>query len=667
MPGHLYDGAPFDRVDRARVECYACGKKPRMRARQSLPLIVALALLGSASSALAEGRQVGVAGRVVGETSPLAAAQIYAYRLADLSLQKVSTDTQGNFLFSNLPTGLYKIIANKSGFLPVVVMITRTTAQAYQFLELQLAQRQAGQAATEDDFWAVRERVPSDVLREIETAQTEDDTRIALFNGTAGTLASGFRGEMQALTGVDQIAGGQISGGAVGLNGYVGDTQVDLKGTFKNVSADPFQSATSGMSTGTGQASSLSLDLDRDHGNSRINITSFNNRMMTRSESGGPVSPVDFEHYQVNWSQAVGDSGHSEVSAHYTAENNYHRQATIDPLGIPETSRSWRIEGAYTEAFSDTNTLQAGLRYRERQFGLGDDPSRQGKAAERQALSSVDLFSRGGVRVEPAVLMEYGLYSTLSDGSLALTPQGGVVFQLGSAWQLETTGAHRVYTTAQASPDFLPTLYEQRDFCEQGSQSCYQMNLSRKDGNDSTFTFGAVHRTVGDTLRLYFSDDFFDRLESLYLVRGDKVPEIHLAMSHKLSPKVVTKLESSIAKGGGGTFFTADGRPYENQVRYLVASLDTQFQGTSTGVFIAFHRLEQQLDPAFGVAGPPTTLDYQRLQLKLSQNLNVLMNLASVWAVQLNMELSRGATLTGDPTSGDALRRRILGGIAVKF
>jgi len=638
-----------------------------MRARLSLPLIVALALLGSANVAQADSRQVGVAGRVVGEASPLAAAQIYAYRLADLSLQKVLTDTQGNFLFQNLPTGLYKIIAHKAGFLPVVVMITRTTAQAYQFLELQLAQRQAGQPATEDDFWAVRARVPADVLRDIETSSAQaEDARVAMFTGSAATIASSFRAEMQALTGVDQIAGGQVNGGGVGLTGYVGDTQVGLKGKFMQLIADPFQSASSSLGSGTGQASSLSLDLDRGHG-SRINITSFNNRMTTRSESGGP-SPIDFQHYQVNWTQDVGESGHSEVSAHYTAENNYHRQAPIDPLGIPETSRSWRIEGAYTEAFSDTNTLQAGLRYRERQFGMGDDPSRQGKAAERQALSSVDLFGRGGVRVEPAVLMEYGLYSTLSDGSLALTPQGGMVLQLGSAWQLETTAARRVYTAAQSAPDFLPTLFEQRDLCEQGSQACYQMNLSRKDGDDNTFTFGAVHRTVGDTLRLYFSDDFFDRLESLYLVRGDKLPEVHVGMRHKITPKVVTKLESSIASGGGGTFIAADGRPYQNQVRYLVASLDTQFLGTSTGVFVAFHRLQQQLDPALGSSGPATAqMEYQRLQLMVSQNLNVLLNLASDWAVQLNMELSRGATLAGDPTSGDSLRRRILGGIAVKF
>ncbi len=115
--------------------------------RKSVPLILVLALLGQGANLRAEVRRSGVAGRVVGEANPLTSAHIYAYQLADLSLRKVMTDGQGNFLFQDLPAGLYKIIAHKSGFMPAVIMLTRTTAQAYQFLEVQLAQRQAGQAS----------------------------------------------------------------------------------------------------------------------------------------------------------------------------------------------------------------------------------------------------------------------------------------------------------------------------------------------------------------------------------------------------------------------------------------------------------------------------------------------------------------------------------------
>ena len=192
-------------------------------------------------------------------------------------------------------------------------------------------------------------------------------------------------------------------------------------------------------------------------------------------------------------------------------------------------SRTWHIEGAYTETFSDRNTLQAGLRYRERQFGLGDDPSRPGKAG-RQALSSVDLFSRGGVRVQPAVLMEYGLYSTLSDGSLALTPQGGVVFQLGSDWQLETSAAHRVYTDQPSRPRLPPHPLRAARPLRAGERGLLPDEPDAQGGDDDSLTFGAAQRTVGDTLRLYFSDDFFDRSESLYLVRGDKLPELRVGL-----------------------------------------------------------------------------------------------------------------------------------------
>jgi len=646
--------------------------------RTSLPLFLALALVGQSGSLRAEVRPSGVGGRVLTEATPLSSVRLYAYQLADLSLRRAVTDAHGNFLFQDLPAGLYKIIAHKVGFTPAVVMLPRATAQAYQALEVQLARMQAGTGKDGDDFWSVRARVPADVLHQIEVDESRGDAvQISQFETSLRGLpltalaGSGFKAEMQTLVGVDQIAasGSQMSGAGVGLQGQFGQTQVGFHGRYFALSPDSgFQPSVGGSTAGTGQASSLAVDLARGP-NSRISFVSLNNRMVTRSESGREA-PVDFEHYQFNYQQDVGQNGHGEISAHYTAENNFHRQALIDPLGIPVTSRTWKLEGSFTENFSDRNTLQTGLRYRDRQFELADVDRLSGRVDMRQQedLSSVDLFSRGGLRVQPAVLMEYGLYSTLSDGSLALTPQGGVVFQVSSDWQFEASAAHRIYKDQPAVPDFLPTLFEQRDLCEQGSQDCYQMNLTRKVGDDS-LTFGAVQRRIGDTLRVYFSDDFFDRSESLYLVRGDTLPELRFGFQHKISPKVTTKLDSSLATGGGGVFVASDGQRYENRVRYLVTSLDTQFLRSSTGVFISFHRLEQQLDPVTFTAAAQsatTQMDFERLQLAINQNLNFLLDLASDWAVQLNMELSRGF----DPSTGlasDTIRRRILGGIAVKF
>ncbi len=284
---------------------------------------------------------------------------------------------------------------------------------------------------------------------------------------------------MQALTGVDQIgagggsgSSGQLSGAGVGLTGQVGKVQVGLQGRFSQLSSSGSLQGLSAPAA-MGQASSLALDVSRGQG-SRVSILSLNNRMdggtagLRESGDGPGPAPVDFEHYQVSWSQEVGENGRSEFSAHYTDENNFHRQGADRPAGHPggfaDLAGRGRLHGRLRRpqlAPVGPAVPRAPVRpQRSRPAGQGYEP---------QALSSIDLFSRGGVRVQPAVLLEYGLYSTLSDGSLALTPQGGIVLQLGSNWQLETSAARRVYTNAAYGPDFLPTLFAQRDLCEQGS------------------------------------------------------------------------------------------------------------------------------------------------------------------------------------------------------
>lgn len=634
-------------------------------ARLALPLVVVLAFFaGSAAAGTVGGETPGVGGRVLGQESPLPAAGVYAYQLADLSFHKVLTDGKGNFLFQNLPAGLYKIIAHKPGFVPVVVMLTRTAAQNYQFVELQLTERPKGAASSkEDDFWSVRSRIPGDVLRDMDGSSGQTLAQLAPmgFDQRLDLSSLGLRTEMQAMTGVDQIAAqgdGQVSGAGVGIKGSVGSVEVGVRGSFWQLNGDPV--VIGGAGTG-GQASALSVDVA--HGDaSRLTVSSLNNRLISRRDDGHGITPVDFEHYKVNWTQEVGENGRSDFAAQYTAENNFHRQGPISPLAIPEASRTWWVEGAYTTSLGDRNMLQTGLRYRERQFGLDSASLRPDQLPVSE---SIDAFSRGGLRVRPAVLLEYGLYSTLSDGSLSLMPQGGIVLQLGSSWQLQGNASRRVYEDVRLEQDFLPSLFEEGDLCEQGSSACYQVGLTRQIGEDESLSLAATHREIGDTLRLYFSEDLFDRSESLYLVQGDDLPEVRLELTKRLGPQVLTRLESSLASGGGGTFVAADRRSYENQIRYMVTSLDTQFMGTSTGVFLAFHQIAQELQPIDG-KGQAAQVDLERLRLRVTQDLGFLMDLAADWALQLNMELSRGP-LSAEHQDQDELRRRLMGGLAVKF
>lgn len=687
------------------------------------------AIVATSSNTAARGAAlIGVGGRVIVNSSPLAAAGVYAYQLASLTLHKVETDPQGNFLFRNLPAGLYKIIANKPGFVPAVTLLTRTTAQTYQFLEVQMAPGAPAGAAppasaanpADPDFWALRASIPPDVLRDIDAAAPpEAGTKSASLPAggalpgegsvmpagssvSSAALASRFRTELQAMTGVGDVAQvgvGQMSTGKLGIQGQLGAMAVGLSGNFWQMTSDGPLAGLAGnrgasSSSADGQTSAVSLNLQPGAG-SRITVDSVNDHLVPRL-SGVALEPVGLDHYQVSWSQALGESSRSDFTAQYTNESNYHRQGPIDPADVPDASRTWQVDGSYTTGIGDQSSLQAGFRYSELSLGLspfasGVNPSlltantqlaplaagAPGAALNAAAVSldhqTVDLFSRGSTRLQSQLMVEYGLYTTLQDGSLALTPQGGMVLQLGGGWQVKGLASHRVYQDQSFDPDFLPTLYKESDLCEQGSKTCYKVSLANRVG-DNTVTLSAMERIVGQTLRVYFSDAIFDRDESLYLVPGDRLPEVRMLVSRRITANIKTSFESSFAQGGGGVFVGGDGHLYQNQVRYMVSSLDTHFLNSATGIFLAFHHITQDLGPVASplvqtASGQPTAITYDRLQLMLSQDLNFLWNLAAEWALQVNMELSRGVDPT-DPAYALAdtqLHRRILGGIAVKF
>lgn len=625
----------------------------------------------------------GVAGQVRGGAEPLDAARVYVYHLTDFRLEKAVTDAAGRFLFEGLPAGLFKVIAYKGGFVPAVVQLTRSAADSYQYLDLELAQAEAENASDAETFWAVRSKIPADVLREITLDELGDGVSGSGDQRSATELAQNrlilpaglkLNAEMKALTGVDQItaADGQMFGGQVGIEGQLGNLQIGLAGNYRQLQSRDLE-PTSGL------ASALSLNLASGD-DTRVSVTSLSNRLNGFQQS---AEPIDFEHYQVSVSQALGENSRTQVTAQYTDETHFYRQGLHDPVGIPDASRVFRLAGSYALKVGDGTHLETGLRFWQRAFErvgaavgstVGNTVGTVVDSVDPLLMNGderVDFYGRGDTRLQPAVLVEYGLYTRLTDGSLSLAPRGGVVVNLGSGWKASTTASHRVQS-GEPFYDFLPTLQRRNDDCAESEEYCYRLLFSRTNRDrDEEISFGALQREYAETLRLYFSDDFFDRLESLYLVPGDRLPEVQFAWTRKLSPNVLTRLESNVASGGGGIFYTTDREPFENEVRYLVTSLDTHFQSSSTGLFIAFHHLQQQLNPvvASPLSGqdPLDAMELDRLELMLTQDLNVLLNLSRNWAVQLNMELTRGSDLFEGQSNDDELRKRILGGIAVKF
>lgn len=608
--------------------------------------------------------EAAVEGTVFARSRPIARATVYAYEVATYALRKVLTDSRGRFLFGSLPAGMYKIIAFKDGFAPTMELLMHRRERDRQYLEIEMQDEPVGDTRQGEDYWSVRSRVPADVLRDIQTLWERSESDLSQDSRIAGV--SRFEGEMLADSGQLGLTHGEalVTGAQFDLQGAFGEMLLGFNGSYRLL--EPREALGYGPMPDAEQ-SSMVFSIESP-GASKLSLASTKGQLA--SMHADRVTPVDLEHYQVQWSTRVGHRGRSETLAQYTEEANYHKAGWVDPIDIPGASRTLNLETSYSAALTERTSLQTGARFRQRVGENADYASLTGEPltdADPFVDETLGVFGVAGSRILPRVMVEYGLYSSVQDGSLSLMPHFGVMLDVGADWQARTSFARRV---DQQEPDtlrsFSSSSFSDATTCREAGEACYEVVFSRGDQDDS-ISIGAVHREYAETLRLYFSPDFFNRLESLFVVQGDEVPGVQFSMVRRIAPKVLAKLESNLAAGGGGIFYATDELPYENEVRYLVTSLDTRFQQTSTGVFVAFHHLEQALNPISDQSsGTINEVEMQRLQLMLTQDLDILADFASKWAVRFNVELSRGATpytLSAD----DELRKKLTGGISVSF
>lgn len=609
-------------------------------------------LLSAAPLAARDGR---IGGRVLQADEPAREARVFAYETTTFRLTKMLTDDKGRYLFESLPVGLYRIIAFKPGFLPAVDMKMLASSDAREHLDLFLLEDEVGDVRQAESYWDARRRIPPDVLREISNLALREDAQL-----DGHRTAELLEARLSAQSGYEQIgasSSAQVTGADIGLRANVAGLEVGVDGRYQELARSPGDTAMP-----HGETRSLAMRVDGE--NSRLKVTGASSEL--RGAADQLIDPIGLEHYRLSWSGKAGE-GTSAFSARFLDQRNYHLHGFLDPADLPAASRTLQLEGSYERPLTERTSFTTGLSYRERDGDI-TLPERLLEGAEDQTLG---LFGTAKSQIRPKVMVEYGIYSTVQEGILSLMPHSSLIVDLGSEWSARTSISKRIEDEEDTAllPRWSSTAFNDRSTCRTSSEACYEVSFSRgAEDRDSRLRLGAVHREYAETLRLYFNDDFFNRLESIFVVRGDQVPELQLQMSRRLAPKILATLQSNVAAGGGGIFYATDAQRYENRVRYLVTSLDTQFQSTSTGVFIAFHHLEQDLVPIRGgsAQGDGPDVEMQRLQLMLTQDLSILSSAAGQWAVRLNMEVSRGATpYTLEPS--DEVFKKLTGGISVSF
>lgn len=642
---------------------------PHRRAPAIFATLTLLALTGSVQAEV-----LGLEGRVVLNESPVSEARVYAYQLVEKSMHKVLTDAGGRFLFADLPAGIYKLIAHKAGLAPAIQLLQRDAADSPQFVELQLTQEAAADLT---DFWSVRSEIPADVLREITAplaAGTESGAEAPeianLVIGSSSQMESRLLAEVSALSGVHDVtpnASARLTGANVGLKGQLGKVKLSMEGDFQSFESElqPRPGPDSGIGI-DGQTHSVSFNVQTP-AQGDFDILSSSNRLTMMDDRF--TTPVEASQLFFAWNRPVGENGTTTVKASLVEESGLYNRAWIDPLGLPTSSRRLRVEGDYGRKVDGFGDLRAGLRYRESSGAYARRLT--GTDSAFLATESIDAYGDGGWQAHEKVLVQYGLFTTMTDGSISITPRGGFVLQLGPLWQTSFAAAHRVVSQDNpVSNDFVPVILDGTLTCGEAETACYQMSVMRSSGVDSQLSLGGSYRELDETVRMYFNGDFFDSSEGIFLVPGDTFPEVHASVRQRITPRIVAKVSASAASGGGGVFQSVNRRYYENEVSMLTSGIDATFERTSTGVYLSFQRLDQQLAPytqtAKSSALAPAT-NMQRLELIVSQNLSAIWDLSQDWAVHVGMGLARGASFFHSDVDSEAVQRRIVTGVAVRF
>lgn len=627
------------------------------RSSRAASWTAALAAFAFAAGAAPVGA-AGVSGRVTLSNDPVARATVYAYRVVERSFDKVATDDGGRFLFDALPAGLYKIVAHKIGLAPAVLVLARKSADETQFVQVDLSAEELSPA---EDFWSTRASVPGDVLRDLDLGADRLASAI-----TRSSELPRFVGEVSAIASraeLPQSLSANTAGAEVALHGLLGALRVELEGQFERSGEGGGELGHDPGTAASVESSSFRLGLAGARGG-EFGLEGESGEWL-RGHGGG--APIALDRFNVQYAADIGDSVSTTLQANFLDEDGVFTRGQLVPAVLPSASRWLTLQGGYALEIGDAGTMRGGIRYRE------SDLQRLRLLEADGPEKYLDVWSRGESELSPTYLVEYGLFSTFHDGQIAVSPRGGLVLRFHPEWQASVAATRRILVSDEhpLENDFSPATLSGALGCADSEATCVEAELRKGEGSDSGFEIRSSWREYDRTVRLFLQDDLLVGGDGLFFVPGDELPELRASMHRRLGGSVLASWSTSYADGGGGSFRAANRRDYENHVAYVSTSLDTVFVPTATGVFVAFHRLEQRLEPTQQKSRTrklrsPST-DLERLELVVSQDLSELFGLAQSWAVKVGMELVRGESFLTPIDEGGDTRRRVTTGVAVRF
>jgi hypothetical protein len=590
-----------------------------------------------------------ISGVVRSVQAPVSGALVVLYNVAETSLARLRTASDGTFVLASAPVGVYDLIAYKKGYQPALVRILHQAAtRDVSSVQIQLASNKvAGGSASpaKSSIWELADRLPADVLRELDMDGSEPmhgPDRFASarpIGGEVSTVAGSANGDASVVHTTAALSGGLP-------NGWL----YNVSGDYNAIGTDPSSTTTSGNSAGLALAVAPSTD-ERVQLQARRNSVNFGD------------DPASLQTNMVSWSRGSETGTVQSVAARYIDETNLYRASAPGTTFFPVASRTWEVQANYARPVTDTPGVAVEMTYRHIESAVG--PSGVGSQGAFIASSpDADLAASGSLRVASRGQIDGGVVGRYVAGGYGIAPRVVARYDVGGKTYVFVSGLYRVVESGIGTVTAMPRIASIEDDLSPASRQAYAVGLEHSSDDVASFRIEASEERVGEAVRAFFEGDFLSNLDSVYLLDGNTVRQYQASAHRKISPSLAAsvsgrygQIDGAVAPGTSATYGVTDSRGH-----FWAARAEVEVLPTHTGVALLFHGVRQSLTTSATIV--PN--DSDKVALSVAQDLSVLgltpfgSNCKLLVAVESNR-----ANLTGDEETPK--NNRFMGGVALSF
>jgi hypothetical protein len=638
---------------------------PSMRRRLPYYLVLLVGAFAAPGAMLAEPPSPPISGVVRHLQKPVADALIVFYNIGDTSLTRSRTASDGTFVVPAAPVGVYDLVAYKKGFLPALIRIWHPSLTgALSSVHIQLLPRDGTAepgAADRSSAWDLRDKVPSDVLREITLEEQQSDgKRVASLPGSPSNqmrVDNALGGEVRSVADVSS-GDTSLSRTAVGVRGGLPNGwRYDLRGDYSAV-ADAAGVAAD-ASRMTGNAAGIALDVapsDLDH----VRVTSRRNTLSFHDDR-----PASLQSHSVSWSRGAEEGSAESVAARYVDEANLYRATSAGTSFFPLASRSLEVKAKYARPAGDSPGVSVGMTYRHREGTVG--PSAAGNSgALLLSAPDADLSAAATVRLSSRLDLEGGVVGRYLSGGYGIAPRLEARYRVGDQTYIFVRGLHRVADSAGINTAVLPLVTSIDDSREAMSRKGFSAGIERSGSGDGTWRIEASNQRVSEAVRAFFESDFLTDFDSVYLFDGNVVRQFQATLTHRLTDTVsgtiavrYGRIDGQLAPDSASVFSITG-----NTGRFWTARAGIEVLPTRTGVALLMRGARQQL---VGASGTHLN-ESDKIAISIAQDLSVIGLTPFGSDCKLLMAIESARSTAASPDRVDTpLSNRLLGGLAISF